>query len=79
MSPRFEKDDIVIARQCENYTTGQYVAVVNENINILIGKLQLENDLMVLQPLNINYAPIILNKNTCRFIGKIIEVRYKDN
>lgn len=79
MSPRFEKDDIVIARQCENYTTGQYVAVVNENNNILIGKLQLENDLMVLQPLNINYAPIILNKNTCRFIGKIIEVRYKDN
>lgn len=79
MSPRFEKDDIVIARQCENYTTGQYVAVVNENINILIGKLQLENDLMVLQPLNINYAPVILNKNNCRFIGKIIEVRYKDN
>lgn len=79
MNPRYEKDDIIIAKQCENYITGQYVAVVNENRNILIGKLLIENDLIILQSLNLNYAPIILNNHTCRFIGKIVEVRCKDN
>lgn len=79
MNPRYEKEDIIITKQCENYTTGQYVAVVNAKNNIFIGKLKMENDLVVLQPLNLNYTPILLNKNTCKFIGKIIEVRYKDN
>lgn len=79
MNPRYEKDDIIITKQCKNYITGQYVAVVDENNTIFIGKLQIENELIVLQPLNLNYTPIILNKNACRFIGKIIEVRHKDN
>lgn len=78
MTPRFDKDDIIITKQCENYITGQYVALTNEDNHILIGKLQLENNIVLLQPLNLKYTPIVLNQQSCKFIGKVVEVRYKN-
>lgn len=76
MIPRFDISDIVIAKQCDDYKTGEYVAISDKQKNILLGKLKIENDVFILQPLNIVYSPIILKAKDCKIIGKIIETKY---
>ena len=76
MNPRFEENNILILKQNETYQSGQYVAIIDEKENIFIGKLNNENDLIILQPLNLEYTPIILQKDKCKFIGEVIEVKY---
>lgn len=76
MNPRFEENNILILKQNEAYKSGQYVAIIDENENIFIGKLNNENDFIILQPLSLEYTPIILQKDKCKFIGEVIEVKY---
>lgn len=78
MCPRFDKNDIVIVKQYNEYNTGDYIAISSENEKISIGKLKLENEFVVLQPLNTSYTPNIFIKKNCKIIGKIIETRYNN-
>ena len=79
MFPRFEKNDIIILQEHEKYEDGQFVAIVDEKYNILVGKLKYEKNFIILQPINLNYTPIIVANGKFKFLGEVIETRYNIN
>ena len=79
MSPKFDKDDIIILKEHKEYKDEQFIAIVDESNNILVGKLKFEKDFIILQPINLSYAPIVIPNGKFKFLGEIIETRYNND
>lgn len=76
MSPDIKSEALVLCRQQPDVENGEIAAVlVNGNTDATLKKVRKINDSILLEPINDNYEPYIVNEdNPATIVGKAIEV-----
>lgn len=76
MSPDIKSEALVLCRQQPDVENGEIAAVlVNGNTEATLKKVRKINDSILLEPINDNYEPYIVNEdNPATIVGKAIEV-----
>ena len=79
MTPVIPDGSLVLCRAQEDVENGEIAAVLlNDMEEATLKKIRKFETSWVLEPLNREYEPIVINgENTCRIIGKVLEVTVK--
>ncbi len=72
MAPRIKEGDIVIVSPNAYITSGDIVVARINNNEVTVKKLKIQDDKVVLIPLNPNYEPLYFEKDKLEIIGKVV-------
>ncbi len=71
MSPRFEDGEIVIASPAAPVKNRDY-AVTVIGTEAVVRRIRFSGDLVILEPINPNYEPVISQKEEVPFVHKVV-------
>lgn len=78
MEPKYIEDDTIIVERCNDVESGtDCVVAVDDDEKAVLKRLIKENNQIILQSYNANYAPIIVTDNRISILGKVVEIRRK--
>ncbi len=77
MAPRIQDGYLVLVRKQEDVTDGDVTVVIVDGENATVKRVYRTNGTLVLRPDNPQYEPVIIDKNSVRIIGRVVEGRFR--